>query len=198
MKMVASTMPGTANTIEISWSSSHSPNQPCAPNSSTSTRPAITGETANGRSISVTSRLLPRNSKRAMAQAAAMPNSVLAGTTIAAVSSVSRIAACVSGSLKLSQEYAVAGCESLRQHGAERREQQQPEEADRNGEHDDAREPRAARHAPPARHPDHAAGHQRAAARPSRRWPQPCTRLIASSMTKDIASMKKPSAAAPS
>ena len=36
----------------------------------------MTGETANGRSISVISRLLPWNSNLAIAHAAAMPNSV--------------------------------------------------------------------------------------------------------------------------
>ncbi len=34
-KMVASTMPGTANTMWMSWSASHGPNQPWAPNTST-------------------------------------------------------------------------------------------------------------------------------------------------------------------
>ncbi|MCY1244633.1 hypothetical protein D9M72_577230 [compost metagenome] len=34
-KMVASTMPGTANMILMSCVSSHGPSQPCAPNSST-------------------------------------------------------------------------------------------------------------------------------------------------------------------
>ena len=34
-KMVASTMPGTANRILMSWSISQGPNQPWAPNSST-------------------------------------------------------------------------------------------------------------------------------------------------------------------
>ncbi len=39
----------------------------------------ITGETANGRSISVVKKLLPRNSNLAMHQAAARPKIVLAG-----------------------------------------------------------------------------------------------------------------------
>ncbi|MNR45116.1 hypothetical protein D3C85_1639340 [compost metagenome] len=34
-KIVASTMPGTANMILMSCASSHGPNQPCAPNIST-------------------------------------------------------------------------------------------------------------------------------------------------------------------
>ncbi len=63
----------------------------------TKIRPAMTGEIANGMSISVINRLLPRNSNLAMAQAAAMPNSVFSGTTMAAVSSVSSIDASVSG-----------------------------------------------------------------------------------------------------
>ncbi len=35
MNTVASTMPGTAKMIFRSWSRSHSPNQPCSPNTST-------------------------------------------------------------------------------------------------------------------------------------------------------------------
>ena len=53
----------------------------------------MTGETANGRSISVISRLLPRNSNLAIAQAAARPNTRFSGTAMAAASSVSLIAA---------------------------------------------------------------------------------------------------------
>ena len=44
----------------------------------------MTGDTANGRSISVVSRFLPRNSNFAIAQAAESPNTRLAGTAMAA------------------------------------------------------------------------------------------------------------------
>ena len=57
-KIVASTMPGTAKMIWMSCAASQGPSQPCAPNSSTKTGPQITGETENGRSISVTSSAL--------------------------------------------------------------------------------------------------------------------------------------------
>ena len=59
-KVVASTMPGTAKMILMSCSTSQAPNQPWAPKSSTKIMPEITGETANGRSIRVISRFLPR------------------------------------------------------------------------------------------------------------------------------------------
>ena len=59
--------------------------------------PAITGDTANGRSISVRRTPLPRNWNRAITHAAAMPKPTLSGTAIAAAISVSRIAARVSG-----------------------------------------------------------------------------------------------------
>ena len=72
---------------------------PCAPNSSTKIMPEMTGETANGRSISVISRFLPRKSKRVIAHAAASPKITLSGTAMAAVSSVSRIALRASGSV---------------------------------------------------------------------------------------------------
>jgi hypothetical protein len=58
----------------------------------------MTGETANGRSISVVRRLFPGNLNFAIAQAAATPKTTLAGTTIATVRSVSRIAERASGS----------------------------------------------------------------------------------------------------
>jgi len=53
----------------------------------------------NGRSISVTSRLLPLNSNLAIAHEAAMPKIVFSGTEIAATIKVSWIAASASGSL---------------------------------------------------------------------------------------------------
>ena len=56
-------------------------------------RPAMTGDTANGRSMSVINVLLPRNSNLAIAQAAATPNTRLKGTAMAATVSVSFTAA---------------------------------------------------------------------------------------------------------
>src|SRR5580658_8750988 len=66
----------------------------------------MTGDTAKGRSISVVRRLFPRNRNFAMAQAAAIPNTTLAGTTIATVRSVSRIAARASGSRMVARKKA--------------------------------------------------------------------------------------------
>ena len=63
----------------------------------------MTGETANGRSISVISRLLPRNSNLAIAQAAATPKTRFSGTAMAAVINVSLIACQAAGSRKLAQ-----------------------------------------------------------------------------------------------
>ena len=53
----------------------------------------MTGDTANGRSMSVIKVLLPRNSNLAIAQAAATPNTRLKGTAMAATVSVSLTAA---------------------------------------------------------------------------------------------------------
>src|SRR5690606_22125221 len=99
----ASTIPGKANTMETSRCSSHGPNQPWEPNSRMNTRPATTGERENGRSIRVMSSCLPRKSNLAIAQAAATPNTVLSGTTTAAVIRVSWIADTVSGVRSASQ-----------------------------------------------------------------------------------------------
>ena len=58
----------------------------------------MTGDTEKGRSISVVRNALPLNSNLAIAHAAATPKIRFSGTEIAATSSVSRIADCVSGS----------------------------------------------------------------------------------------------------
>ncbi len=57
-----------------------------APNISTMHRPATTGETENGRSISVIRNALPRKSNLVMNQAAAMPKAAFSGTEMAAMS----------------------------------------------------------------------------------------------------------------
>ena len=101
--VVASTMPGTAKMILMSWSSSQGPNQPWAPKSSTKIMPEITGETANGRSISVIRTFLPGNSNLEMHHAAATPKTRLSGTAIAAISRVSLAALSESGSVIASQ-----------------------------------------------------------------------------------------------
>src|SRR5262245_37912655 len=64
----------------------------------------MTGETENGRSMKVMSRLLPAKSNLAMAQEAARPNSRLSGTEIPATMSVKRIAASASGS-RMAEKY---------------------------------------------------------------------------------------------
>src|SRR4249919_93001 len=97
MNNVASTIAGRAKRILMSCAISHSPNQPCDPNSNTRHKPATTGDTANGRSINASSRRLPRNSKRVTAQALSSPKTALSGMTIAAVSNVSFTAARASG-----------------------------------------------------------------------------------------------------
>ena len=98
-------MPGTANITWISCACIHGPKQPCAPNSSTKTRPEITGLTENGRSISEIRNVLPGNSNLVIAQAAITPNTRLRLTEIAATSSVSRIADSASGSVS-AEKYA--------------------------------------------------------------------------------------------
>src|SRR5436190_5237537 len=107
--MVARMMPGSAYTMLISFSCSQAPNQPFVPNSSTLMSPDTTGDTASGRSMNVMRMLLPRNSNLAIHQAAVMPNTVLSGTTTAAVVSVRRIEARVASSEKL-EKYADQPC----------------------------------------------------------------------------------------
>ena len=91
--------PGTAKMIWMSCSASHGPKQPCRPNSSTNTSPEMTGETANGRSISVISSCLPRKVELGDRPAGdRRRRRRFTGTAIAAASSVSRSAASASGS----------------------------------------------------------------------------------------------------
>src|SRR3954470_11127485 len=91
-KMVASAMPGTANSTWMSCACKKEPKNPCAPNSSTKTSPDITGLTENGRSISEISMVLPGNSNLVIAQAAITPKIKLRLTETAATASVRRIA----------------------------------------------------------------------------------------------------------
>ena len=76
-------------------------------------QPETTGETENGRSISVISRLLPTNSNLAIAQAAHTPNTRFRGTAIPAASNVNRIAASASGFAEAGQVGAHALGKSL-------------------------------------------------------------------------------------
>src|SRR5258708_37822894 len=87
-KMVAITIPGTAKIILIFQALSRGPNQPRAPKSKTNTKPDVTGETENGRSIKEMSAVLPGKSNLAIAQEAAIPKIKLAGTAIAATNNV--------------------------------------------------------------------------------------------------------------
>src|SRR5690606_36423160 len=96
---VASTTPDTAYTIFRSCCCSQSPSHPCAPNNNTNTSPATTGDTENGRSISVIRNCLPRNWNLVIAQAAATPNTRFTGSATAATHRVSLIALQASGSV---------------------------------------------------------------------------------------------------
>ncbi len=96
--VVASTMPGTAKMILMLCAMSHGPNQPCAPNTSTKIMPEITGDTANGRSISVIKMFLPGKSNLVIAHAAATPKMQFIGTEIPAAMNVSLMALNVNGS----------------------------------------------------------------------------------------------------
>src|SRR5687767_464025 len=76
------------------------------PNSSTSINPATTGDTENGKSISVTSAVRPGKLKRATAHAAASPNTRLHTTAAGATVRVRSTDARVSGSAVRFRQYA--------------------------------------------------------------------------------------------
>ena len=66
---------------------STNPSAPADPHSRINATPTTTGDTANGRSMTACSTLLPRNLLRANTSAVGTPNSTLSGTTIATTSS---------------------------------------------------------------------------------------------------------------
>ena len=90
----------------------------------------MTGETENGRSISVIRKALPLNSNLAIAQAAATPKTRLSGTAIAATSSVSRIADSVSGSASASTKAPTPFAKRLGEDEDQRQQQEQRQEGE--------------------------------------------------------------------
>ena len=96
-KIDASTMPGSAKITLKPWLTSQPPMVELAPKVSMNIRPTMTGDTENGRSISVVSNCLPRKSNLAINHAAATPNTRLSGTATAATISVNLSAAMASG-----------------------------------------------------------------------------------------------------
>jgi hypothetical protein len=97
-KIVASTMPGTAKMMRMSCASSQAPNHPWAPNSSTKINPEITGETANGRSISVIRQVLALELELGDGPRRRQAEARFSVTAAAAASSVRRMAESASGS----------------------------------------------------------------------------------------------------
>ena len=98
-KSVAITTPAVEKTSRMPCVSSHGPIQPLrGPSSRMKISPATMGDTAKGRSISETRNVRPLKSNFAIAHAITTPMTVLTGTTIAVVRSVSLMAATVSAS----------------------------------------------------------------------------------------------------
>src|SRR5882672_9327762 len=97
---VASAMPGHAKMTRMPCASSQPPTGERGPTASTKMSPEITGDTANGISMTAVRSVLPRKSNLPIVQPAASPNTTLAGTTTAAVARVSRTAASASVSTR--------------------------------------------------------------------------------------------------
>ena len=160
--------------------------------------PEMTGDTANGRSISVVSRFLPRKSNLAIAQPAQTPNTRFNGTAIAAASSVSFSAAIASGCV-IASTYAP---QPLRERFGEDERQRQDQEERQEREHDRRERPAepdrlrqvigrvAARDEWSGRGP---AMTQFARCRPLQCW----SALIASSSRNEVVSMTSAIAVAP-
>ncbi len=87
--MVARMMPGVANTILMLCACRKSLAQPILPKTRIKTRPAITGEIANGMSIRVVRICFPRKRNFVIAQEEKRPNTVLNSTAETVATSVS-------------------------------------------------------------------------------------------------------------
>ncbi len=94
---VTSTMPGTAKRILMWCALSQGHSQPCRPNNNAKIIPLMIGDTAKGKSMIVSSTLLPRKSNFATAHAAATPKTRFSATALPAAINVTRTAARVSG-----------------------------------------------------------------------------------------------------
>ena len=198
-KIVASTMPGTAKTILMSCSASHGPRNPCRPNSRTNTMPEITGDTANGRSISVVSSCLPRKVELARSPSRADAEHQVRRHGDRRGEQRQR---------QRRQRVGLAGSPSgrrpspcrkrLGEHGDERQHEKQQQEPERDGRQQPsgpaaarsaAARLRIARRVPRLHVPPSAA--------PACRLLQPCSALMVSSSVNDISSITSAIAVAP-
>ena len=156
--------------------------------------PEMTGETANGRSMSVISSCLPRNWNLPIAHAAQTPKMRFAGTAMAAAVSVSVSAAIASGSLIAVDVRRPSEPECFREHGGERDGEKQEQKSERDG-----RQAATARRrlGEPLLRVARSAGlhvcHQCA----SFRLLQPCSALTVSSSVNEMSSMTSAMAVAP-
>ena len=188
-KIVARTIAGKCKgDFDVVIPRSQGPSQPCIPKIRIKTRPETTGETEKGMSISAVRSVLPRKSNLATAQAAAMPKIMLAGTAMAATSSV-----------KLDRRQRIGIFQRVncrrepvlqrgREHHDERQDKEQRDEGNRQDGESPARKPavRGRSAISKSRFPVH----RRASI-------QSCKPLSRSNVRNEIASMTTPIAAAP-
>ena len=165
--------------------------------------PEITGDTANGRSMSVSAGSCRGKSNLRDRPAAQTPNTRLAGTAIAAASSVSRSAASASGSrIDRSDTRPSPRRKRLDEHDDQRQDEEQAQEE--KGD-DRERPPHQARLGQLPAATWRPCRHARARIQPRvrrqldqpSRLLQPCSALIASSSMNDISSMTSAIAVAP-
>ena len=90
MKIVTSTIEGSANRIWIPCAAKKSVNQPPVPKRSTAARPTVTGDSANGRSTTAFRRDRPTNRCRTRTHATTRPKNVVTMTVISVMIPVSR------------------------------------------------------------------------------------------------------------
>ena len=125
-------MPGQAKMTRIPCASSQPPTGERGPTARTKMSPEITGETANGTSMRAVSSVLPRKSNLPIVHPAASPKTTFAGTTTAAVASVSRMRRERVGLDQGPEVRGHAVAEGLHEHRGDRQDDDDPEETERD------------------------------------------------------------------
>ena len=113
MKIVTSTIEGSAKRTWIPRAAKKSVNQPPVPNSRTAASPTVTGESANGRSTTAFMSERPRNRCRTSTHATTSPKNVVTATVITVMIPVSRNACCTSGLESVSPMIETPGSNAL-------------------------------------------------------------------------------------
>ena len=113
MKIVTSTIEGTAKITWMPRASKKGSSQPPKPNKMTAASPTVTGDSANGRSTSAFSSDLPTKRWRTSTQAVITPKNVVTATVITVITPVRKKACCTSGRENVSTTFDQPGSRAV-------------------------------------------------------------------------------------